>query len=450
MNALYHQSIYDTAVPVPSSWQASAGLWDGARPGALERDSDAEIAIIGGGYTGLSAAYHLARDHGIGACVLEAGPIGFGASGRNGGFCCLGSAKLSYPRMVACFGLEETGRFIRAQVEAVELVRALGGDEAIAFDAQGSGTITVAHRPSRLTELEAEAAILTRHGGGPVALWSRDELRARGYASPEAFGALHQGVGFGLHPLKYVRGLADAALKRGARLHAESPVIGWRSEAGRHVLVTPRGCVRAKRVIIATNGFTRDSLHPGLAGTLLPVLSNILVTRPLRADEIAAQGYSTETPVSDTRRLLFYVRLLPDRRFMFGARGGLDASPVALPRQRAWMERRLGEMYPAWKGVETTHFWRGLVCLSAALTPHIAALDEAKSIFCVLAYHGSGVAMASWSGRAVAALSVGAEGAGAKIPAVMATRPRRFALPALRRARLGLAYAGFRLKDEVL
>ncbi|MSO69617.1 MAG: hypothetical protein EXQ98_04985 [Alphaproteobacteria bacterium] len=88
--------------------------------------------------------------------------------------------------------------------------------------------------------------------------------------------------------------------------------------------------------------------------------------------------------------------------------------------------------------------------MSAALTPHIAALDDDRRVFCALAYHGSGVAMASWSGRAVAALSVGAQGAGAAIPAVMATPPRRFTMPALRRAWLRLAYAGFRLKDEVL
>lgn len=449
MRALYHPSIYDTAAPVPSYWQESAGPWDDTRCAPLDGDAEAEIAIIGAGYTGLSAAYHLARDHGVAACVLEAGPIGFGASGRNGGFCCLGSAKLSYGRMVARFGQEETGRFIRAQVEAVELVRALGCEQAIVFDAQGEGTITVAHRPSRMAELETEAAALARHGGGATALWSRDELRARGYASAEAFGALHQSVGFGLHPLKYVRGLADAALRRGARIHAFTPVSGWQIEAARHVLLTPRGRVRARRVIIATNGFTRDSLHPALAGTLLPALSNILVTRPLSAAEIAAQGYSTETPVSDTRHLLFYVRLLPDRRFLFGARGGIDASPQAQARQRAWMERRLGDLYPAWKGVETTHFWRGFVCLSAALTPHVAPLEAARGVFCALAYHGSGVAMASWAGRAVGALSVEAPGARAAIPAVIAQPPRRFPLPALRLAWLRLAYAGFRLRDAV-
>jgi glycine/D-amino acid oxidase-like deaminating enzyme len=91
-----------------------------------------------------------------------------------------------------------------------------------------------------------------------------------------------------------------------------------------------------------------------------------------------------------------------------------------------------------------------LVCLSAALTPHIAALDETPGVFCALAYHGSGVAMASWAGRAVAGLSVGAKGAAETIPAVIATPPRRFALPALRSAWLRLAYSGFRLRDEIL
>jgi glycine/D-amino acid oxidase-like deaminating enzyme len=163
--------------------------------------------------------------------------------------------------------------------------------------------------------------------------------------------------------------------------------------------------------------------------------------------ELEAQGVRTDLPAADTRGLLFYVRLLPDRRFMFGARGGLDASPDAAGRQRAWMERRLVQMFPAWRDVEVTHYWRGLVCLSAALTPHVAALDDERTTFCALAYHGSGVAMSTWSGRAVAALSIGAAAAREAIPAVIARQPRRYPLPALRLLWLRLAYAGFQLKD---
>jgi glycine/D-amino acid oxidase-like deaminating enzyme len=447
MRGLYHPAMYDTAVPIASYWAASAGPWDEGRFAPLEGDAEAEVAIIGGGYTGLSAAYHLARERGVAARVLEAGPIGWGASGRNGGFCSLGGAKLSYEGMLACFGEVETRRFVKAQCEAVELVRALAGEEGIALDAQGEGALNVAHRPSRMAELEAASAITARLGGGAGEIWSRDELAERGYRSPEAFGAWRT-IGFGLHPLKYCRGLADAAHRRGALIHARSPVIGWEREGAWHRLRTPRGTVRARQVIVATNAFTRDELHPGLAGTLLPALTNIIVTRPLADDEISAQGCSTEMPVWDTRTLLFYVRLLPDRRFMFGARGGLSAAPGAAGPQRAWMMRRFGAMYPAWRAVAAEYFWRGPVCISAALTPHVAPLDDVGT-YCALGYHGSGVALGTWSGRAVAALALGVDGAAAAIPAAMARPPRRFPIPILRRLYRRGAYYLYRLRDEV-
>lgn len=449
MTALYHPSLYDTRQPIESYWAASAGPWDTTGFAPLEGDAEAEVAIIGGGYTGLTAAYHLARRHGVQARVLEAAPIGWGASGRNGGFCCLGSVWLSLDALVRRFGEAEAARCVGAMREAVELVRDFATEEGITLDAQGQGTITVAHRLSRLRHLEEEAHALARLGAGATAIWSKEELAERGYSSPEAFGAMHQSVGFGLHPLKYCRGLADAALRRGAVIHGESPVIAWRREGPRHVLQTPRGTVTARRVLIATNGFTRDELHKALDGCLLPALSNIVVTRPLSDSELAAQGVTTEMPTSDTRGLLFYVRLLPDRRFMFGARGGLDASPESSSLQRAFLERRLREMYPAWRDVETTHFWRGPVCLSAAFTPHIARLDEAGTVTCALAYHGSGVAMSGWAGRAAAALTLGVDGAEAAIPAPLATMPRRWPVARFRLFWLRLAYLGFRLKDEL-
>ncbi len=446
MSDLYHDSIYAWPQPVDSYWEAN----DGAPVrgcDALEGDADCDVAVIGGGYAGLSAALHLAGEEGVEVRVLEAGAPGWGASGRNGGICGIGATKLGPEALVARFGADETRRFFAAGIEAVELVKGIAADEGIDIDARGDGDLCVAHRRNRVAGLRAEAESLRAVTGLAYEAWSRDALAERGFRGPEAHGALYIPVGFGLNPLKYVRGLARAALRRGAKIHGESRVTGWSREGGRHRLVTPRGSLRARRVLVATNGFTRDDLNPALRGRLLPVLSNIVTTRPLTAEEHAAQGWCTDLPVYDSRKLLFYFRMLGDGRFLFGARGGSDASPAGARRMRAWMLRRLGEMFPAWKDVEVSHFWRGLICMSPRLTPHLGRLDGDASVFHSLAYHGSGVAMATWSGRAMAREIAGRANR-SPIPAVMSQPLERFPLPGLRLWYLRAAYAGYALRDE--
>ena len=238
-------------------------------------------------------------------------------------------------------------------------------------------------------------------------LWRKAEMEERLLRSPEAHGCLVVPHYFGLHPLRYVRGLAAAAVRRGAQVCAGTQVTAWQQTDGRHRLTTPFGTVTADRVLVATNGYTPEGLNPMLAGRVLPALSSILVTRPLTAAEQAAQGWTMPALVADTRQLLFYIRLLRDGRLLFGARGGTDASPAAFTRQRAWMERRLGEKFPAWRGVEIDYAWWGLVCLASDRLPHLGWLDEGKRTLAALAYHGSGVAFATMFGRAAAARLAG-------------------------------------------
>ena len=444
--SLYHPATADTAHTVPSYWEATAGPPpEGCVP--LAGDEACDIAVIGGGYTGLSAALHLARDLGVDVRVLEAGRIGWGASGRNGGFNCVGAAKLSGAAMLKRVGRDEVRRYYAAQVEATELVAQLSQDEGIDFDRQGDGVISVAHKPSRVRELEEEARWDREVTGLTSTLWSREELRERGHAGPEAHGALHHAAGFGLHPLKYHRGLTRAALARGVTIHDRSRVTGWVRQGGGHRLVTSGGSLRAKRVLIATNGYTTDALHPHLAGTFLPALSNIVTTRPLTAAEQAAQGWTTGTPLSDSRNLLFYFRLLADGRLLLGARGGTWGSPEASASYRRWLEGRIGIAYPAWRGVETTHFWSGLVCLSANLTPMLGQVPENSGVWYALAYHGNGVASAGWAGRAIAHAMTGGPVPGVGIPALMATAPTRFPLGPWRRWLLKAAYLKFMVQD---
>ncbi len=448
MGDLYHESIYDPTAPIGSFWEETAGEpVAGCDP--LDGDASCDVAVIGAGYTGLSAALHLARDSDLEVRVFDAGPPGWGASGRNGGFCGLGGTKLSLDGLLRRYGEDETRRYYAAGVEAVELVRDLAMTEGFDADFQEDGELCVAHRPNRLAELREEAEAATKLTGLRHEIWSREELAERAYSGPEAHGALFIPVGFGVHPLKLVRGLARAALRHGAKIHAMTPVLSWTREGGRQRLTTPRGTVTAGRVVIATNGFTRARLAPDLEPCLLPALSNIVTTRPLSDEERAAQGWSTGRIIYDSRRLLFYFRMLPDGRFLFGARGGLDASPEGARRMRAWMVRRLGEMFPAWRGIEITHFWRGLICLSRRLVPHVGPLDRDGDVWCALAYHGSGVALATWAGRAVACAMRG--GAAREIiPLAMTERPTPFPLPAFRRAYLRAAYWGYTVLDERL
>ncbi|MEJ2133082.1 MAG: FAD-dependent oxidoreductase, partial [Gammaproteobacteria bacterium] len=272
------------------------------------------MAVIGAGFTGLSAALHLARDFSVDVRVLEAGHIGWGASGRNGGFCTIGGTLLSMGGQIRRFGTDETRRYYQSQMDAVELVRDLGGEEGIDFQACGDGELTVAHSASAYRQLEADAQVQRRVLGLKVTLLGREAFREQGYDSPEQFGVAKLEPSFGLHPMRYVLGLARAAERRGANLHPRTCVDAWRKDNGRHVLVTAGGSLRARRVIVACNGFMPEHLHGTLMGRPLPYQSNIVVTRPLTDAELAAHRWRNACPTVEARNMYVYFRMLPDRR----------------------------------------------------------------------------------------------------------------------------------------
>lgn len=441
---VFHPAVYDTE-RMPASWWAEGVALPKAEP--LTGDAVADVAVIGGGYTGLSAALHLARDHGIAATVLDAGPIGWGASARNGGFVTLPAAKLSAEQVIARWGEHEARRFFQSQFEAIGFVRDLLAAERIEADPQGDATFEVAHAEGAVAELQRTSEIYRHRFGLEAAFlgrWAFDEI---GHGGTEQFGALRLKGGFGLHPLKFLLGLAAAARRRGATLHGSSPVISWVKDGRIHELETPDGRLRARHVIVATNGYTPDILRSELANRALPALSNIVVTRPLTAAERAAERWRTEAPCANTRSLLFYYRMLPDGRFLFGGRGGTVGSPTENDRMRAWLERRLGEVFPSWKGVQTTHFWNGLVALTARGTPAIGRFPKDPTVHYGFGWHGNGVNTAPWAGALLAGSVAGRVGLD-NLPAPYRGLPLGLVSPGFRRLALKAAYLWYGLTER--
>lgn len=428
---LYHSAMYDRTAQVGSFWEASAG-----EPVAdcepLEGDVRCDVAIIGAGYTGLSAAYHLSRDDDVEVRVLEAGVPGWGASGRNGGHCCLGGAGLDPSEIRDKFGEEVTRQNVNTQRESIDLVDELCTTHNLDIDKHGFGELAIAHIPKAVDWLREEADEWRHLGGFECELWSAEEVAERGYQGPHIHGGMLFPFGFALHPMKYARELARLAQRSGAIIHARSTVTGWSRENGKHRLHTATGTLTAEKVLVATNGFTLDELHPAFDGCLLPGLSQVVATRALTDDELAAHGWSTECgPLYDTRPMFSYFQMSLGRHLVLGGGGGLTGSPSSRENWKRVLTRRVAEMFPHWRNVEISHSWRGLWCMTRDALTHIGEVDADPGVFYSLAYHGNGVAMATWSGRAVAGLITGRSNT--VVPATMSQPLLKFPIPVLRK-----------------
>ncbi|EBA17099.1 hypothetical protein RSK20926_09017 [Roseobacter sp. SK209-2-6] len=405
-------------------------------------DAQADVAVIGGGFTGLSAALHLA-EAGAEVTVLEAETPGWGASGRNGGFCCLGGSKLSSAAMRRKFGTAATETYEAGEEAAVNLVAGLLEKHGIDADTHSKGETRLAHSPRALRRMQAEAEALAAGGEEPDFL-SKSQLAEAGL-NGNFHGALTTPVGFALNPRKYLFGLAKATLAAGVKLFQNSPATQITRNGSGFAVQTPKGMIRCSQVLIATNGYSSEDLPGWLAARYMPTQSTAMVTRPLSEAELQEQGWFSDQMAYDSRNLLHYFRLMPDRRFLFGMRGGLLSSPSAEEGIRIKLRRDFEALFPRWRHVQSTHIWSGMVCLSRNLTPYAGPVPGQPGMLAGLCYHGNGVAMGSYSGRLLADL---AQGRQPELPySQVMQKMDKFPLGRWRRALMPPAYALLGLMD---
>lgn len=417
-------------------WDETAEI--GTNP-VLKGDITSDVVVIGAGITGLSAAYHLARA-GASVVVVDANAVGWGASGRNGGFCCLGGAMASDTALDRRVGRAGRTEWRRTEVAAVDMVDRLIFDLNLNVDRHSVGETYLAHRPRDAAAFEDQALTIQTNYGVTPEILSRARLASVGMNGP-FFGGLTTPIGFGLNPRKYVAGLSEAACAAGAQIFDQSAAIGLDSRG----ITTALGRVHADRVLLATNGYSSEDVPDWLAGRYLPAQSTVLVTRPLADSELDAQGWTSTQMAYDSRHLLHYFRLMPDRRFLFGMRGGLFSSPQSESRARAKVLRDFHRMFPAWEKIGITHSWSGMVCLARGMTPFLGPVPGMPNLLAGFAFHGNGVAMGTFVGHLLAQLALGQKPA--LFPRVMREPARRFPLGPMRRILMPPIYAAYHMAD---
>lgn len=402
-----------------------------------------DVAIIGAGFTGLNAALPLA-EAGRSVAVVDANDVGWGASGRNGGFCCMGGSMANTARLTRQHGTDATHDYHLAERDAVthteNLIDRFGWD----VDRHSVGETVLAHSRNAAKAFSAEIEPLGKLLGKAPTIIAKQDLPHHGLGG--AFhGAMNTPIGFALNPRKYLAGLAAAAKTAGAEIFGTTPVKHAERIGGEWHLSTPSGPLRAKQLVVATNGYSSENIPAWIAGRYLPVQSSIIVTRKLTAEELVAQGWTSAQMAYDTRKLLHYFRLLPDGRFLFGMRGGLNTTRDVHARIYTKIRRHFARLFPAWADVETPHYWSGFVCVSRDLTPFAGQVAEAEDLFAGFAYHGNGVAMGSYAGALIAETVLSRTDL--RHPKVMKTPPKRFPLGPRRRLLMAPAYAVMDVMD---
>jgi glycine/D-amino acid oxidase-like deaminating enzyme len=367
----------------------------------------ADVAIVGAGFTGLSAARTLAK-RGATVAVLETNAIGWGASSRNGGMVLTGM-KLGVETLTSRYGGEAAKRMYAASLASIDLVEQIVGEEKIDCSFSRCGHLEVACKQSHFNTYASSVEVIAREFDHQLRIVPRNELRGE-IGSDIYYGGIVDEVSAGLNPARYVAGLGRAALNAGARIFENTRVEriepASRNGLSGFQLVTSRGHLFADNVFVATSGYTSDAT-PALRKKIIPIGSFIIATERL-PEALARELSPCNRMIYDSKHYLYYYRLTPDNRMLFGGRAAFFPETSNTIRRSAEILRRgmLG-VYPQLRDMKVEYAWGGTLDFCFDTMPHAGRMD---GMYYALGYAGHGVAMATYLGAKIAEqISGGAE-----------------------------------------
>ncbi len=359
------------------------------------------VAIIGAGLTGLGAARKLAKD-GAQVIVLEAGTVGHGASGRNGGHLNNGLAH-SFTAACARFGEKTAVSMYRAFDEGIDTIERIIAKESITCNFRRSGKLKLASKPHHMAAIAHDFEAVNRLVDPDTALLSRDDLR--GEIGSDAFhGAMLQDKSAMMHMGRFVNGIATAAARYGANIHQHMPVTACVSIPCGHRLTVPQGEITASKVLLATGAYTTPQFS-WFRRRIVPVGSFVIATRPLSEQEVAMTLPGDRTCVT-SMNIGNYFRLSPDRRLIFGGRARFStrSDQDSDAKSGAVLRRAMVDIFPHLAGVEIDYCWGGLVDMTKDRYPRAGQVD---GIYYAMGYSGHGAQIATHMGEIMADCMMG-------------------------------------------
>jgi glycine/D-amino acid oxidase-like deaminating enzyme len=397
-----------------------------------------DVAVIGGGLTGVVAALHLAR-RGAKVHLFEQHTVGFGASGRNGGMATTGMS-IGIRDAVDKLGFDKAASLYRTYGHAVDLIEKLVTEEGIDCDFARPGKLILASKPAHLQGFEKTAELLNARLGVETHVVPKSDLR-REIGSDAFHGGMVDSKSASLHVGKYIRGLGDAAERVGVTIHEQAPVRKLTKLGSGHELETPRGRIEANQVLLATGAYTRRPFRWHQV-RIAPVGSFIIATEPLDPS-VCDDLLPTRRVASDSKNLLNYFRITPDNRLLFGGRARFAISnPQSDEKSGKLLRDAMVHIFPQLADAGIDYCWGGLVDMTL---DRMVKAGQHDGVYYAMGYAGHGVQMATYMGRQMAEYMSGVPEANTWRDFTFRRIPGHFGPPWF----LPVAGAYYKLKDRV-